>query len=80
MAVRPDLVIEIREDVLEEVGGRMLQHGLKNCHLQSLLVLPTSKDLRPRSDFLEERYERFWKKQETTGLTPISEVILGPES
>ena len=28
IGVRPDYVVEIREDVLEEIDGPMLQHGL----------------------------------------------------
>jgi putative restriction endonuclease len=45
--------------VLEEIDGPMLQHGLKECHEKRLLVLPVSRDLKPRRDFLEERYESF---------------------
>jgi putative restriction endonuclease len=59
LGVRPDLVVEVRKDVLEEIDGPMLQHGLKECHEKRLLVLPISEDLKPRPDFLEERYELF---------------------
>jgi putative restriction endonuclease len=59
IGVRPDLVVEVREDVLEENDGPMLQHGLKECHERRLVVVPRQENLRPRSDFLEERYELF---------------------
>ena len=61
MGIRPDLVIEVREDILEEIDGPMLKHGLQGCHNQPLVVVPTSKKLRPRVEFLEERYEAFRK-------------------
>jgi putative restriction endonuclease len=61
LGIRPDLVIEIRKDVLEEVDGPMLAHGLQERHNQKLLVVPTHHDLRPREEFLEERYETFRK-------------------
>jgi putative restriction endonuclease len=59
LGVRPDLVVEVRKDVLEEHDGPMLQHGLQQCHEQKLAVLPRSTGLRPRAEFLEERYELF---------------------
>jgi len=59
IGVRPDLVVEVRKDVLEEHDGPMLQHGLQQCHEQKLAVLPRAEKLRPRPDFLEERYELF---------------------
>ena len=59
LGVRPDLIVEVRKDVLEESDGPMLQHGLQECHEKRLLVLPVSRDLKPRPDFLEERYELF---------------------
>ncbi|HYR43470.1 MAG TPA: HNH endonuclease [Terriglobia bacterium] len=59
LGVRPDLVVEVREDVLEEEDGPMLKHGLKECHEQRLIVLPRQEELKPRKDFLEERYELF---------------------
>jgi putative restriction endonuclease len=59
LGIRPDRVIEIREDILQEVDGPMLQHGLKECHNQHLAILPSSKRDQPRAEFLEERYEQF---------------------
>jgi putative restriction endonuclease len=59
LGVRPDLVIEIRKDVLDESDGPMLMHGLQQCHNQRLAVIPTANRLKPNKDFLEERYEMF---------------------
>jgi len=58
IGIRPDLVIEVRSSVLEEIDGPMLKHGLQGAHGQALIV-PERLHLRPRSDFLEERYETF---------------------
>jgi len=37
IGVRPDYVIEVREDVFKEVDGPMLKHGLKAPHKSELL-------------------------------------------
>jgi putative restriction endonuclease len=58
LGVRPDYIVEIREDVLSEVDGPTLQHALQGLH-SSKLVLPGSRPAWPRQDLLEERYERF---------------------
>jgi putative restriction endonuclease len=58
LGVRPDAVIEIRRDVLEEHDGPMLIHGLQGHHGQQLLV-PRKPADRPDPGFLEERYELF---------------------
>ncbi|HEX7089552.1 MAG TPA: HNH endonuclease [Longimicrobiales bacterium] len=60
LGVRPDLVIEIRRDILEEVDGPMLVHGLQRMQGRPLHV-PRPPALRPRREFLEERYARFRK-------------------
>lgn len=50
--------VEVRRDVLDEVDGPMLIHGLQ--HFQGTrLVVPRRPQLRPNVEFLEERYERF---------------------
>jgi len=58
LGVRPDLVLEIREDVLEEIDGPMLRHGLQEMHGSSILV-PTRHQLQPSSVALEQRYAKF---------------------
>ena len=60
LGVRPDLKIEIRADVLREADGPMLQHGLQGFQ-GARIAIPGKAALRPRVDFLEERYELFRK-------------------
>lgn len=58
MGVRPDYVVEVRHDILEEQDGPTLRHALQGMH-GSELTLPSRRNARPRIDLLEERYERF---------------------
>lgn len=58
LGVRPDLELEVREDILEEVDGPMLRHGLQEMHGRTLIT-PSKPDLRPAIEALEYRYERF---------------------
>ncbi len=58
MGIRPDLMIEIREDVLREVDGPMLRHGLQEIHGWRLKA-PSRSSERPDPDRLEVRYEQF---------------------
>lgn len=60
LGVRPDLAIEIRDDVLRETDGPMLLHGLQGFQGKKIIV-PSRSDLRPREEFLAERYEMFRK-------------------
>jgi putative restriction endonuclease len=60
LGIRPDLVVEIRADILEETDGPMLKHGLQEMAGINLVV-PRVVELRPRRDFLEERYVLFRK-------------------
>ncbi len=57
--VLPDLRIAIREDILAEVDGPMLIHGLQGFHGASLGVVPASRAQRPSTAFLKQRWERF---------------------
>lgn len=58
LGIRPDLVIETRADILAEIDGPMLRHGLQGMHGGRLQV-PRQLSARPDADRLEERYERF---------------------
>lgn len=60
LGVRPDLKIEVRQDVLREADGPMLRHGLQGFEGHSITV-PRRKELHPNPDFLAERYEHFRK-------------------
>ena len=58
LAVRPDRIIEVRADVLEEVDGPTLQHAIQGLHGEPI-VLPTKFVEQPAAEFLAARYERF---------------------
>jgi putative restriction endonuclease len=60
LGVRPDLVIEIRHDILEEADGPMLRHGLQGFQ-GARITVPGSVRLKPHPDYLAERYELFRK-------------------
>jgi putative restriction endonuclease len=59
VGIRPDLIVEIRDDILEEVDGPMLRHGLQDLQGKKLVVVPSRRDHRPDSEALAERYEAF---------------------
>lgn len=58
LGVRPDLVVEVRHDVLDEIDGPMLRHGLQEMNGVRLFA-PRRRDARPDPMALEERYEAF---------------------
>ena len=58
LAVRPDHIIEVRQDVLEEIDGPTLQHAIQGLHGQPI-VLPRKSEEQPATEFLLERYGRF---------------------
>jgi putative restriction endonuclease len=59
LGIRPDLVVEIRRDILQEEDGPMLRHGLQELHGQDLVVVPRARELKPDPTRLEERYQLF---------------------
>ena len=59
LGVRPDYVVQIRSDLLDEVDGPMLRHGLQERHGQALMVLPSVRRERPARDLLEMAYTGF---------------------
>lgn len=59
LGIRPDLIVEVRKDILLEDDGPMLVHGLQECHGRSLRVTPQAEKHKPNKDFLSERYQRF---------------------
>jgi putative restriction endonuclease len=58
IGIRPDYMVEVRDDVLSEIDGPMLKHGLQGMD-GGRLTLPTRIEQRPNPTFLEERYELF---------------------
>lgn len=62
MGIRPTKdvpVIEIRQDLLEEVDGPMLKHGLQALHGKPLMKVPQARSKRPKKENLVWAYERF---------------------
>lgn len=60
LGIRPDdLSLHIRQDILDEVDGPMLRHGLQDMHGRKLMKLPRSRRALPDADRLRARYEDF---------------------
>ena len=60
LGISPDYKIVIREDVLRETDGPMLQHGLQELHGQTIIV-PNEVELRPDRELLALRFKKFRK-------------------
>lgn len=59
IGIRPDdYRVVVREDILEEVDGPMLRHGIQEMEGRQLWI-PRSKKLRPDQELLAERYALF---------------------
>lgn len=58
LGVRPDLHVEVRQDILDEIDGPMLQYGLQGT-AGTTLTVPRSRSAKPDRSALEERYEEF---------------------
>ncbi|NME16573.1 HNH endonuclease [Micrococcus luteus] len=62
LGIRPTArtpIVEIRQDLLDEVDGPMLRHGLQDLHGKPLMMLPKARANRPDHDKLVWAYERF---------------------
>nr|WP_053777169.1 HNH endonuclease [Gordonia sp. NB41Y] len=60
LGIRPDnYVVEIRQDLLDEIDGPMLRHGLQDHHGRRLMVVPRARAERPDHDLLEISYRKF---------------------
>jgi len=58
MGVNPDYKIIVNEDVLHEIDGPMLKHGIIELHQQKI-VLPRRAENHPDRERLNIRYEQF---------------------
>ncbi len=58
LGVDPDYRIHLRRDVLDEIDGPMLRHGLQELHGERI-QLPRSAGMKPRRAYLAERFESF---------------------
>jgi putative restriction endonuclease len=59
LGISPDRLVAIRSDLLLEVDGPMLRHGLQEHHGQRLRVIPPARTERPDRDLLARRFARF---------------------
>jgi putative restriction endonuclease len=58
LGIDPATRVHIREDILQEVDGPMLKHGLQELDGR-VLLRPAAAQHRPNKDFLAERFARF---------------------
>ncbi len=58
IGIRPDYMVEVRRDLLEEEDGPMLLHGLQGMHATRIQV-PRKAVEKPDPALLERRYEEF---------------------
>lgn len=59
LGITPDYQVRINADVLQEVDGPMLRHGIQEFHGQQLMVLPERRTQRPDRLLLDQRYQAF---------------------
>lgn len=65
LGITPRYRVEVRKELLDEIDGPMLQHGIKEMH-GTTIVLPRARNSRPSVERLEARFERYLKASETT--------------
>lgn len=58
LGIDADARVHIRADILNEIDGPMLRHGLQEMN-GSHIILPRNVEHRPNRDFLAERFDRF---------------------
>ncbi len=58
VGIDPDYKVHIRQDILQEVDGPMLEHGIKEMNMRSLWI-PPAKSKQPDRERLAERFTVF---------------------
>lgn len=58
LGITPNYKVEVRKELMDEVDGPMLQHGIKGMHGEKIHV-PRPANLRPSRKRLEARFEKF---------------------
>lgn len=59
LGISPKRVVHINAEILAEVDGPMLKHGIQEFHGSELRVLPQRKADQPDTDRLADRFDRF---------------------
>jgi putative restriction endonuclease len=60
IGISPEYNIHVREDILHEIDGPMLKHGIQNLNNQKI-ILPSRGQDYPDRERLDWRFERFLK-------------------
>lgn len=68
IGITPDYQVAVREDILDEVDGPMLEFGLKGLEGQRLSVIPAVKRERPDRELLDRQFTRFREAPATPSL------------
>ncbi len=58
LGISPDYIIHVREDILNEIDGPMLKHGIQDLNNQRI-ILPSRKQDYPDRNRLDWRYTKF---------------------
>lgn len=61
MGITPDFEVRVNAQLLDEVDGPMLQHGLQEMHGRPIR-LPKNRSMRPARDLLANQFELFQKR------------------
>jgi len=59
LGISPDLRVDLRADILAEIDGPMLRHGLQELHGQRLRVVPRRVAEQPDRGLLDRRWQRY---------------------
>lgn len=61
IGIDPDFTIHVKKELLVEIDGPMLEHGLKRLNNRKI-ILPTKVEDRPNRDNLDSRFQQFSKQ------------------
>ena len=59
IGITPDLIVEVNHEILNEIDGPMLRHGIQEFHRKPLVVLPHRRSQQPDREALDLRYQHF---------------------
>lgn len=59
LGITPTYEVQINAEVLHEVDGPMLRHGIQEFHGKKLMVLPDRRGERPDPVLLDARFQAF---------------------
>lgn len=59
LGITPDYEVRVNDEVLQEIDGPMLRHGIQDFHSKQLMVLPERRAQHPDRNLLEARYQAF---------------------